>query len=92
MKPEQRILATHCCDNLCIALIARGEGRDAILAGRDCVEICTRAGERGFLGETRYYAGACDCGVLLEYPGHTPALKEAERLCKDTLHWQRIDP
>jgi hypothetical protein len=92
VKREQRILASRCCsEKLCIALIARGRGRDAVLAGRDCRELCTRAEEKGFLGETRFYVGDCDCG-LHEYPGYTPALEEAERLCRDTLEWERIDP
>ncbi|MEB3787128.1 MAG: hypothetical protein GSR78_00060 [Desulfurococcales archaeon] len=68
MKPETRILVSHCTSNICAGLVTRGPGFDGVAIARDCQGLCRRLEEQGFTGELRYYYGSCSCG-LEEYTG-----------------------
>ena len=76
MKREARVLVSHCYGGVCLGLVLRGGDVDGAVAGRDCEELCRDAARRGFLGEARYHAGACHCGL----PRVPARLREAESL------------
>ncbi len=76
MKREARVLVSHCYSGVCLGLVLRGGDVDGAVAGRGCEELCGDAARRGYLGETRYYAGDCHCG-LSSVPER---LREAESL------------
>ena len=63
MKREARVLVSHCHGGVCLGVVLRGGDFDGAVAGRDCRELCVDAEERGFLGEARYHAGSCPCGL-----------------------------
>ncbi len=73
MKPEARVLAAKCYRDICLALILRGREVDGAIAGRGCEDLCRAAREKGYMGELRFHAGDCSCG-LPRVPGrHLPA-------------------
>jgi len=63
VKPQARVLVSHCHSNTCIGVVLRGADVDGAVSGRDCSELCSEAKRRGYLGELRYHAGACACGL-----------------------------
>jgi hypothetical protein len=64
-KPEARILVTKCYNNACLGIIMRGLDVDGAVSGRNCGELCEDLEKRGYMGELRFAAGDCRCGLPL---------------------------
>jgi len=63
LKREARILVSHCYSNVCIGVVLRGADFDGAVSGVNCESLCEEARRRGYLGELRYSAGPCHCGL-----------------------------
>ena len=88
-KREARVLASKCFDTVCCGYVVRGSGVDGFSIGCRCEGLCRRLGEKGFMGELRYYVGECNCN-LPEAPSHLAKTAEAysrlaETVCKSLV-------
>ncbi len=68
MKREARILVSWCHEGYCLGVVLRGMDFDGAVSGRGCEGLCRDARRRGYMGELRYHAGVCSCG-LPKVPG-----------------------
>ncbi len=93
MKREARVLYSHCANTssgpLCVGFILRERGIDGIVVAPDCSELCVEASRRGYMGELRFSAGECSCG-LPQPPVIEPLWEELRSIVDDIARWVEI--